>query len=188
MLWHLVSERSEPWSSVSAAAGLSLQLSQTSSSIVLSEPPCILEKPEAMNVLPGAKVQFNVLVSGTPPLITKWFKNKKEISSSADCFVSRDNTSSSLELFFAKAADSGDYVCEIHNDVGSTSCQTTLFVKGCSPSHVHPSVLRDSKPTILWFWPEILILFLLKCILAELTATDSERRRHCSSWSRGCNN
>lgn len=83
-----------------------------------------------MNVLPGSKVQFNVLVSGTPPLTIKWFKNKKEISSSADCSVIKDNTSSSLELFFAKTSDSGDYVCEIQNDVGSTSCQATLFVKG----------------------------------------------------------
>lgn len=84
-----------------------------------------------MNVLPGSKVQFNVLVAGTPPLTTKWFKNKKEILSSADCSVIKDNTSSSLELFFAKTSDSGEYVCEIQNDVGSTSCQATLFVKGC---------------------------------------------------------
>lgn len=83
-----------------------------------------------MNVLPGSKVQFSVLVSGTPPLTIKWFKNKKEILSSADCNVVKDNTSSSLELFFAKTTDSGDYVCEIQNDVGSTSCQATLFVKG----------------------------------------------------------
>lgn len=83
-----------------------------------------------MNVLPGSKVQFNVLVSGTPPLTTKWFKNKKEILSSAECSVIKDNTSSSLELFFAKTSDSGEYVCEIQNDVGSTSCQATLFVKG----------------------------------------------------------
>lgn len=96
-----------------------------------TEPPCVLEKPESMNVLPGSKVQFNVLVSGTPPLTIKWFKNNKEIVSSSDCYVIKDNTSSSLELFFAKASDSGDYVCEIKNDVGSTSCQATLFVKGC---------------------------------------------------------
>uniref|UniRef100_A0A3Q2Q165 Ig-like domain-containing protein n=1 Tax=Fundulus heteroclitus TaxID=8078 RepID=A0A3Q2Q165_FUNHE len=87
----------------------------------LSEPPSILEKPESMNVLPGSKVQFNVLLSGTPPLTIKWFKNKKEIVSSSDCSVIKDNTSSSLELFFAKSSDSGEYACEIHNDVGSTS-------------------------------------------------------------------
>lgn len=96
----------------------------------LLEPPCILEKPDSMNVLPGSKVQFNVLVCGTPPLTTRWFKNKKEILSSADCSVVKDNTSSSLELFFTKTSDSGDYVCEIRNDVGSTSCQAALFVKG----------------------------------------------------------
>lgn len=96
----------------------------------LPEPPCILEKPDSMNVLPGSKVQFNVLMSGTPPLTTRWFKNRKEVISSADCNVLKDNTSSSLELFFAKTSDSGEFVCEIQNDVGSTSCQATLFVKG----------------------------------------------------------
>lgn len=83
-----------------------------------------------MNVLPGSKVNFNVLLAGTPPLTIKWFKNKKEILSSTDCLVIKDNTSTSLALFFAKSSDSADYVCEIQNDVGSTSCQAALFVKG----------------------------------------------------------
>lgn len=103
---------------------------QTLVCFCLTEPPFILQKPESMNVLPGSKVQFNVLVSGTPPLTIKWFKNKKEILSGSDCSVVKDNTSSSLELFFAKTTDSGDYVCEIQNDVGATSCQAALFVKG----------------------------------------------------------
>lgn len=117
---------------------------------LLTEPPCILEIPESMNVLPGSKVQFNVVVSGTPPLTIKWFKNKKEIVSSADYFVSKDNTSSSLELFFAKTSDSGDYICEVQNDVGSTSCQATLFVKGLYVKQsslvcFHPFVLMCNK-------------------------------------------
>lgn len=104
--------------------------------LFLAEPPCILEKPESMNVLPGSKVYFNVLLAGTPPLTIKWFKNQKEIVSSADCLVIKDNTSTSLALFFAKSSDSADYVCEIQNDVGSTSCQATLFVKGWLPHHL----------------------------------------------------
>lgn len=95
-----------------------------------TEPPSILEKPESMDVLPGSKVQFNVLLSGTPPLTIKWFKDKKEILSSSDCSVIKDYNSTSLELFFAKTSDCGNYVCEIHNDVGSDVCQATLFVKG----------------------------------------------------------
>lgn len=89
-----------------------------------------------MNVLPGSKVHFNVLLSGTPPLTIKWFKNQKEILSSADCSVIKDNTSTTLALFFAKSSDSGEYRCEIHNDVGSTSCQATLFVKGFQLSFI----------------------------------------------------
>lgn len=95
-----------------------------------AEPPSIIEKPESQDVIPGSKVQFNVLVSGTPPMTIKWFKDKKEVSSGIDCSVQKNDTSSSLELFFAKPSDSGDYVCEISNDVGSDTCQAMLFVKG----------------------------------------------------------
>lgn len=99
-----------------------------------------------MNVLPGSKVQFNVLVSGTPPLTINWFKNKKAILSSADCAVIKDNTSSTLELFFAKTSDSGDYICEIQNDVGSTSCQASLFVKGYY--HSFETELTNMPPSL----------------------------------------
>lgn len=116
----------------------------------LAEPPCILEKPESMNVLPGSKVYFNVLHAGTPPLTIKWFKNQKEILSSADCLVIKDNTSTSLALFFAKSSDSADYVCEIQNDVGSTSCQATLFVKGWLPHHLRLNVFKfPANPSAL---------------------------------------
>uniref|UniRef100_A0A673JAG3 Ig-like domain-containing protein n=1 Tax=Sinocyclocheilus rhinocerous TaxID=307959 RepID=A0A673JAG3_9TELE len=82
------------------------------------------------------QVQFNVLVSGTPPLTIKWFKDKKEVSSGIDCSVQKNDTSSLLELFFAKPSDSGDYVCEISNDVGSDACQATLLVKGFHKNHL----------------------------------------------------
>lgn len=100
------------------------------SSLLSIEPPTILERPQSMDVLPGSRIQLNVLISGTPPLTIKWFKDNKEILSSSDCFVQKDNISSSLELFFVKASDSGDYSCEITNDVGSEACKATLFVKG----------------------------------------------------------
>lgn len=95
-----------------------------------TEPPHVLEKPESMNAVPGSKVRFSLRVSGTPPLTIKWFRNKKEILPSADCLLITDGASSSLELFFAKTSDSGEYVCEIQNAVGSTSCKASLFVKG----------------------------------------------------------
>lgn len=78
-------------------------------------------------------MKFSVLISGTPPLTIKWFRNRREILSGVDCSIQKDDSSSSLELFFTKPTDSGEYNCEISNDVGSDSCQTTLFVKGVYP-------------------------------------------------------
>lgn len=103
--------------------------------LLYAEPPSIIERPESQDVIPGSKVEFNVLISGTPPLTIKWFKNKREVSSGVDCSVMKTDSSSSLKLFFAKPSDSGEYVCEISNDVGSDVCQATLFVKGFQFSH-----------------------------------------------------
>lgn len=95
-----------------------------------TEPPCVLEKPESVSMLPGSKVHFNVGVSGTPPLNFRWFRNQKELSVSSDIFIIRDHTSSLLRLLVVKPSDSGLYACHINNDVGSASCQASLFVKG----------------------------------------------------------
>uniref|UniRef100_A0A3B1JBY6 Ig-like domain-containing protein n=1 Tax=Astyanax mexicanus TaxID=7994 RepID=A0A3B1JBY6_ASTMX len=102
---------------------------QCSGVLKVKEPPTIIERPESQDVIPGTRVKFNVLISGTPPLTIKWFKDKKEVLSGVDCSVHKDDSSTSLELFFTKPSGSGDYICEISNDVGSDSCQASLFVK-----------------------------------------------------------
>lgn len=65
----------------------------------------------------------------------KWFKDNKELHSGAARSVWKDDTSTVLELFSAKAADSGTYICQLSNDVGTVTSKVTLFVKGLvSPS------------------------------------------------------
>uniref|UniRef100_A0A803TTC6 Ig-like domain-containing protein n=1 Tax=Anolis carolinensis TaxID=28377 RepID=A0A803TTC6_ANOCA len=103
---------------------------QCSAYLTVKEPPCFVEKPQSQDVVPAARVQFKALVSGTPPIQIKWFKDSKELISTASRSVYKDDTSSLLELFSAKTSDSGNYICQISNDVGSTTCKTTLFVKG----------------------------------------------------------
>uniref|UniRef100_A0AAR2J867 Ig-like domain-containing protein n=1 Tax=Pygocentrus nattereri TaxID=42514 RepID=A0AAR2J867_PYGNA len=98
---------------IALTVAVTLALPQTKQE--LTKPPTIIEKPESQDVIPGTRVKFNVLVSGTPPLTIKWFKDKKEVLSG---------------LFFTKPSDSGQYTCKITNDVGSDSCQAMLFVKG----------------------------------------------------------
>lgn len=60
----------------------------------------------------------------------KWFKDNKELHSGAAHSIWKDDTSTILELFSAKAADSGTYICQLSNDVGTTTSKATLFVKG----------------------------------------------------------
>uniref|UniRef100_A0A3B4WTW1 Ig-like domain-containing protein n=1 Tax=Seriola lalandi dorsalis TaxID=1841481 RepID=A0A3B4WTW1_SERLL len=117
-------------------------------------PPAFVTKPDPQTVYVGKRAMIQCVITGSAPLNVVWLKDNqdlpkyrimsqgavtsleihsfesKEILSDSDCLVTKDNISSSLELFFAKTSDSGDFMCEIQNDVGSTSCQASLFVKG----------------------------------------------------------
>lgn len=73
-------------------------------------------------------------------MIIKWFKDSKELLSGANRSVLKDESSSILELFSAKVADSGIYTVQVSNDVGTATCKATLFVKGLLfPIIINPS-------------------------------------------------
>lgn len=89
-----------------------------------------MEKPQSQDVNPSTRVQLKALVGGTAPMTIKWFKDNKELHPGAARSVWKDDTSTILELFSAKVADSGTYICQLSNDVGTASSKATLFVKG----------------------------------------------------------
>lgn len=95
-----------------------------------------MEKPQSQDINPSTRVQLKALVGGTVPMTIKWFKDNKELHSGSARSIWKDNTSTILELFSAKASDSGTYICQLNNDVGSATSKATLFVKGLvSTSH-----------------------------------------------------
>ncbi|NXW75703.1 TITIN protein, partial [Hirundo rustica] len=102
---------------------------QCSGFLTVKEPPYFVEKPQSQEVVPNARVQFKALVKGSTPLQIKWFKDSQELLSGASRSVWKDDTSSVLELFSARTSDSGNYTCQISNDVGTATCKATLFVK-----------------------------------------------------------
>lgn len=106
------------------------QSNPLSSFLHVTEPPYFVEKPQSQEVVPTARVQFKALVKGSTPLQIKWFKDSQELLSGANRSVWKDDTSSVLELFSARTSDSGNYTCQISNDVGTATCKATLFVKG----------------------------------------------------------
>uniref|UniRef100_A0A8C7ASW7 Ig-like domain-containing protein n=1 Tax=Neovison vison TaxID=452646 RepID=A0A8C7ASW7_NEOVI len=99
---------------------------------------------------PIPKVQLKALVGGSAPMTIKWFKDNKELHSGAAHSIWKDDTSTILELFSAKAADSGTYICQLSNDVGTTTSKATLFVKEPPQFIKKPSpvlVLRNGQST-----------------------------------------
>lgn len=95
-----------------------------------------MEKPQSQDVNPNARVQLKALVGGTAPMTIKWFKDNKELHSGAARSVWKDDTSTILELFSAKSADSGTYICHLSNDVGTATSKATLFVKGLISAYI----------------------------------------------------
>lgn len=96
-----------------------------------------MEEPQSQDVNPNARVQLKALVGGTAPMTIKWFKDNKELHSGAARSVWKDDTSTVLELFSAKAAHSGTYICQLSNDVGIATSKATLFVKGLVATSSH---------------------------------------------------
>lgn len=124
--------------------------SQCSGHLTVKEPPYFVEKPQSQDVNPGTRVQLKALVGGTAPMTIKWFKDNKELHPGAARSVWKDDTSTILELFSAKAADSGTYICQLSNDVGTTSSKATIFVKEPPQFIKKPSpvlVLRNGQST-----------------------------------------
>uniref|UniRef100_A0A669QB79 Ig-like domain-containing protein n=1 Tax=Phasianus colchicus TaxID=9054 RepID=A0A669QB79_PHACC len=102
--------------------------------------------PQSQEVVPHARVQFKALVKGSTPLQIKWFKDSQELLSGANRSVWMDDTSSVLELFSARMSDSGNYTCQISNDVGTATCKATLFVKGVQPKP--PRFIQMPTPVV----------------------------------------
>ncbi|OBS83468.1 hypothetical protein A6R68_22542, partial [Neotoma lepida] len=125
-------------------------IQRCSALLSVKEPPYFVEKPQSQDVNPSSRVQLKALVGGTAPMTIKWFKDNKELHPGAARSVWKDDTSTILELFSAKAADSGTYICQLSNDVGTTSSKATLFVKEPPQFIKKPSpvlVLRNGQST-----------------------------------------
>ena len=72
-------------------------------------PPVILEQPSNTRVVKGEKVEFSIVVSGTPSLTYQWYKDGFEIENTGN---------ENLVIENAKQSDAGVYTCLVLNDFG----------------------------------------------------------------------
>lgn len=69
-------------------------------------------------------------VTGTSPFEITWYRDAKEIKSSAKHSFSQLNGTLGLEVHKCGSADVGEYQCTVANEVGSCTSKATLKLKG----------------------------------------------------------
>uniref|UniRef100_A0A8C9MDQ3 Ig-like domain-containing protein n=1 Tax=Serinus canaria TaxID=9135 RepID=A0A8C9MDQ3_SERCA len=99
-------------------------------SLPISEPAVILEKTEPITVMAGNPFTLECKVGGTPELITKWYKDGRELKSDRKYQISFFNNISTLKLNALDVTDTGSYTCVAANVAGSDECSAFLTVQG----------------------------------------------------------
>lgn len=98
------------------------------------EAAAIVDSPGSLNVKTGENAALEIMVSGSPVLKTRWFKDNKELSAGAKFQMSFTKKLATLKIRSADSADAGEYKLEVTNHVGTASCNTLLSVSGWWPS------------------------------------------------------
>lgn len=113
---------------------------------LLSEPPTFVKKMELKHTWKqNTSARLQCTVKGSPELHIHWFWNERELIDGEKYKISLKNGVASLEIINVLVTDSGNYTCEVSNNVGSESCVTLITVKGLSNLAlyfiIHSSVL-----------------------------------------------
>lgn len=90
----------------------------------------ILEKPEPMVVTAGNAFTLECTVSGTPELITKWYKDGRELTNSRKHQIIFSKKVATLKVLSADTGDRGLYTFEVQNEVGKSSCTCSVDISG----------------------------------------------------------
>lgn len=95
-----------------------------------SIPPVFIKKLTKKDTILGSSIQMECKVSGSLPVVAKWFKDGKEITDSAKYRSLCHENTMSLEIANLELADSANYTCSVSNVAGNDSCSAVLTVKG----------------------------------------------------------
>lgn len=94
------------------------------------EIPTIIKDLAPAEVVKDSSAHLECQVTGTGPFEVTWYRDGKEVKSSAKHSLSQRNGTLGLDVHKCGAADVGEYGCTVANEVGSCSSKATLKLKG----------------------------------------------------------
>lgn len=83
-----------------------------------------------MTVTTGNPFALECVVTGTPELSVKWFKDGRELSADSKHHITFINKVASVKIPCAEMSDKGLYSFEVKNSVGKSSCSVSVHVSG----------------------------------------------------------
>ncbi|GAA6095564.1 neuregulin 2a isoform X5 [Tachysurus ichikawai] len=77
----------------------------------------------------GARITVKCEASGKPPLSYKWYKDGTILKKSKQVRIRAKKKNSKVQITSARLEDSGNYMCVVENDSGSSNSTSTVHVQ-----------------------------------------------------------
>lgn len=97
---------------------------------LLLEPPLFVRCLESKDVVKGTELMLEGQVSGSTPFTVSMYKNTKPIRNDKRHRITVKDDLIALQVLAVEAGDVGMYQCTVENEVGRTSCDCQVTLKG----------------------------------------------------------
>ncbi|XP_053178065.1 palladin isoform X3 [Scomber japonicus] len=97
-------------------------------------PPCFLQKLKSQEVAEGSPIRLECRVTGNPQPLVRWFCEGRELLSSPDIQICRDDDLHTLVIAEAFEDDTGRYTCVASNSLGADNTSAEVYIEGASSS------------------------------------------------------